>query len=521
MLLGCAGHRPLEQRDLGLARRADRRPSAQGADPAPEGTRALGALLGGLGPQLRDDQARRPALGGHDGGARRLRRRDDGGGPRRDRCGPGEDAARDGRRADRPPDGLPAPSGVRRAAGARPRARDRGRLRGDGRRPPGHPVRTRHGARHRRSHSRRHTQDLARGVRPRALRGGVQAMSKTQGTWGDEVAKRLEGMVALRRDFHRHPELSFTEQRTSHIIAERLTTAGLEVKTGIAKTGVVGILRGDTPGKTIAWRADIDALPLTETLRAPFTSGAPGVMHACGHDGHTAIAITLAEILAARRRELPGTAVFLCQPAEEILGGAQPMIDAGVLDNPHVEQVYGLHLTTTAPAGYVTARPGPARASADAFTVEVRGRGGHGAMPHLSVDPITTAANILLGMQNLVSREVPAQETAVLTIGQLVSGTKSNIIPDRAFMTGTLRAFDEGVRRQSLSRLEDYVSHIGQAYRTQATLKVDLGSCPTVVNHQAETDFMLRAAALELGEEAVGAGKLVMASDDMSLFLQA
>ena len=127
-------------------------------------------------------------------------------------------------------------------------------------------------------------------------------MSKTQGTWGDEVAKRLEGMVALRRDFHRHPELSFAEQRTSHIIAERLTTAGLEVKTGIAKTGVVGILRGDTPGKTIAWRADIDALPLTETLRAPFTSGTPGVMHACGHDGHTAIAITAAEILAARRK---------------------------------------------------------------------------------------------------------------------------------------------------------------------------------------------------------------------------
>jgi len=346
-------------------------------------------------------------------------------------------------------------------------------------------------------------------------------MSKTQPTWPEEVDKRLDALVTLRRDFHRHPELSFQERRTSEIIAERLHAAGLEVRTGMAKTGVVGVLRGDQPGRTVAWRADIDALPLTETLEAPFASGAPGVMHACGHDGHTAIAIMLAEIFAARRRELPGTTVFLFQPAEEILGGAKPMIDAGVLDDPHVEQVYGLHLTTTAPAGSVTARPGPAMASADGFTVEVRGRGGHGAMPHLSVDPITTAANILLGMQNLVSREVPAQETAVLTNGQLVSGTKSNIIPDRAFMTGTLRAFDEGVRRQILGRLEDYVSHIGQAYRTQATLKVDLGSCPTVVNHQAETDFMLRAAALELGEEAVGAGKLVMASDDMSLFLQA
>src|SRR5213594_193233 len=156
--------------------------------------------------------------------------------------------------------------------------------------------------------------------------------------WSREVDGRREGLVALRRDFHRHPELSFEEHRTAEIVAERLHAAKLEVRTGIARTGVVGVLHGDRPGRTIAWRADIDALPLTETLAAPFASGTPGVMHACGHDGHTAIAITLAEIFAARRRDLPGTAVFLFQPAEEILGGAQPMIDAGVLDNPRVEQ---------------------------------------------------------------------------------------------------------------------------------------------------------------------------------------
>jgi len=346
-------------------------------------------------------------------------------------------------------------------------------------------------------------------------------MEKTQPTWPEEVDKRLDALVAMRRDFHRHPELSFQERRTSEIIAERLHAAGLEVRTGIAKTGVVGVLRGDRPGRTVAWRADIDALPLTETLDAPFASSAPGVMHACGHDGHTAIAITLAEIFAARRRELPGTAVFLFQPAEEILGGAKPMIEAGVLDDPRVEQVYGLHLTTTAPAGYVSARPGPAMASADGFTVEVRGKGGHGAMPHLSVDPITAAANILLGMQNLVSREIPAQATAVLTIGQLVSGTKSNIIPDRALMTGTLRTFDEGIRRQVLDRLGDYVGHMGLAYRTHASFSVNLGSCPTVVNHPAETDFMMGAARLEVGADAVGVGQPVMASDDMSLFLEA
>ena len=160
-------------------------------------------------------------------------------------------------------------------------------------------------------------------------------------------------------------------------------------------------------------------------------------------------------------------------------------------------------------------------ASADGFSVEVRGRGGHGAMPHLSVDPITAAANILLGMQNLVSREIPAQETAVLTIGQFVSGTKSNIIPDRALMTGTLRTFDADVRRQILDRLSEYVGHMSQAYRTQASFSVNLGSCPAVVNHAAETEFMMQAAALEIGGASVADGQPVMASDDMSLFLEA
>src|SRR5580765_7428359 len=164
------------------------------------------------------------------------------------------------------------------------------------------------------------------------------AMAKTAIEWAQELDKRQDGLIALRRDFHRHPELSFQERRTAEIIAERLHGAKLEVRTGIAGTGVVGILHGDRPGRTIAWRADIDALPLTERLEAPFTSGRAGVMHACGHDGHTAIAIT--------RAEMAGTAVFIFQPAEEIIGGAAPMIEAGVLDDPHVEEVYGLHLTT-------------------------------------------------------------------------------------------------------------------------------------------------------------------------------
>src|SRR5881396_3826709 len=209
-------------------------------------------------------------------------------------------------------------------------------------------------------------------------------MKKTDPSWAREIDRRREDLVKMRRDFHRHPELSFEERRTAEIIAERLQAAKLEVRTGLARTGVVGVLHGDRPGRTIAWRADIDALPLTETLDAPFASGTAGVMHACGHDGHTAIAITLAEIMSARRAEVPGTAVFIFQPAEELLGGAKPMIEAGVLENPRVDEIYGLHLTTQIPAGKVMVRPGPNMASGDGFAVEITGRGGHGAYPHLS-----------------------------------------------------------------------------------------------------------------------------------------
>src|SRR6266511_352631 len=338
--------------------------------------------------------------------------------------------------------------------------------------------------------------------------------------WTQEIDRRREGLVTLRRDFHRHPELSFEERRTAEIIAERLHAAKLEVRTGVGRTGVVGVLRGDRPGRTIAWRADIDALPLSESLDLPFVSATPGVMHACGHDGHTAIGITLAEMLAARRREVPGTAVFLFQPAEEIFGGAKPMIDAGALDDPRVAEVYGLHLTTQAPVGQITVRPGPAMASADFFDVEIAGRGGHGAYPHLSVDPITVAANILLGMQNLVSREIAAQEPAVLTVGQILAGTKHNIIPATATMRGSLRTFNPTVREQIVERLGTFVSNIAKASQADVHVSFQGEGCPTVVNHAEHSAFVKQCALDELDSEAVEDGDIVMASDDMSLFLE-
>ncbi len=346
-------------------------------------------------------------------------------------------------------------------------------------------------------------------------------MSKTTLTWSEELSARHDDLVALRRDFHRHPELSNQEHRTAEIIAERLHAAGLDVRTGVGgSTAVVGVLHGDQPGRTIAWRADIDALPLTEILDAPFTSGTSGIMHACGHDGHVAIGISLAELLAARRAEMPGTAVLLFQPAEEVFGGARPMIQAGALENPHVEQVYGLHLTTQTPGGHVAVRSGPCMASADFFDIEVRGKGGHGAFPHLSKDPITVAANILLGMQNLVSREVAAKEPAVLTVGQIISGTKHNIIPVTATLRGSLRTFNAEVREQVMERLGAFVTNIAHAYEAEAHLSFADEGCPTVVNHDAESAFVHRCAVEEVGADCVGEADMMMGSDDMSLFLE-
>ncbi|MCH8888499.1 MAG: amidohydrolase [SAR324 cluster bacterium] len=350
-------------------------------------------------------------------------------------------------------------------------------------------------------------------------------MSKTTLSWKDEVASRAEGLIGLRRDFHRHPELSMAERRTAGVIAERLQAAGLEVRTGSeatgAETAVVGILHGERPGRTIAWRADIDALPLNEIPDLPFKSAVPGAMHACGHDGHAAVAITMAEILAARRGELPGTAVFIFQPAEETLGGAQRMIEAGVLDDPPVEKVYGIHLTTLLPAGQVGVRPGPVMASSDFFEVEVKGSGGHGAYPHLSIDPITAASHILIGMQDLVSREIDPTQPAVMTIGEIKGGNRHNIIPETAIMRGSIRAFDQQVRDQLVERLGAYASRMARAYRAEARVTIGGQCCPAVVNPEDEAGHVHRCAAGEIGEEQVTAPPPVMGSDDMSLFLQA
>lgn len=343
--------------------------------------------------------------------------------------------------------------------------------------------------------------------------------SKTALDLAEEIGRREPAMTDLRRDFHRHAELSMQEHRTAEVIAERLNAAGLEVRTGIGGTGVVGVLYGDRPGKTVMYRADIDALPILENKDRPYASINAEAMHACGHDGHTAISLTLADILSTRRSELPGTVVFLYQPAEETMSGAQPMIAAGVMENPHVDSVLGLHLINQFPTGKVVVRPGPNFAAADFLRIEVRGKGGHGAMPHLSIDPITVAAHIIVGMQDLISREISALETAVLTMGQIHSGTKDNIIPETAELQGTLRTFNNDVRAQLLERLGSFVTHIAAAYRAEAHLRVAGGIDP-VVNDGHVTGLVHQSAVTALGAGNVSEGIPIMGSDDMCYFLK-
>jgi amidohydrolase len=230
--------------------------------------------------------------------------------------------------------------------------------------------------------------------------------------------------------------------------------------------------------------------------------------------------VTLAEILAAHREAMPGPAVFLFQPAEETFSGAKPMVEAGALEDPHVDEVYALHLTTQSRVGWVQCTPGASMASADFFDITIRGVGGHGAYPHMSVDPITAAAQIVTGLQSLVSREVHALQPAVMTVGQVVAGSKHNVIPDEAVLRGSIRAFDAGVREQLIERLAAFAEETARAHRATATIDMCAESCPPSVNDEAATVRARTACESEFGRDNVGPGLPVMASDDMALFLQ-
>ena len=326
-------------------------------------------------------------------------------------------------------------------------------------------------------------------------------------------------LVAVRRRLHAHPELSMVEHDTSAFVAGELGKLGLdEVRTGIGITGVLGTLRGGKPGPVTLLRADMDALPITELNDVPYRSQSAGVMHACGHDGHVSILLAAARELAARRAEVPGTLVFCFQPGEEGHAGAKKMIDDGALENPHVDRTFALHLYSGLDAGKIGVRDGAFFASADEFDLTIRGKGGHGAMPQLAVDPIAAGAYVITAMQTIVSREVAPKDPAVITVGQFTSGTTFNVIPDEATMKGTVRSFDAAVRASMPERMRRVLDGLAIALRFDFDFAYHW-SYPPTVNAREINDVVRAVGRRELREENVVEHDIVMWAEDMS-FMQ-
>jgi amidohydrolase len=335
----------------------------------------------------------------------------------------------------------------------------------------------------------------------------------------DVSAPVLDEVVKLRRDFHMHPELGFEEIRTAGIVADRLKALGYEVRTGIGQTGVVGILRTKRPGRTILLRADMDCLPVHEESGVEFTSRENGKMHACGHDGHVAILLGAAQMIVERRDLLCGTIVLCFQPAEEGKGGAKAMIEDGVLKDPHVDKVYGLHLASLYPVGVVAVRPGPVMASSDSIEVTIRGRGGHGAAPHQTVDPILAAAHFVTSVQSVVSRSVDPIQPAVVTIGAIHGGTIHNVIPDNVTMLGTVRAFDADVRDQMKPRIEAVLKGCCDGAGADYDYNY-LWRYPVTVNNAAEAAYVADLAARTLGASRSVEFERTMGAEDFSFMLE-
>jgi len=327
-------------------------------------------------------------------------------------------------------------------------------------------------------------------------------------------------VVADRRHLHAHPELGFEEYETSRFVATRLRDLGLEVQTGIAQTGVVGLLRGGRPGKTVLLRADMDALPIEELNDVPYQSQRPGVMHACGHDGHTAILLNVARVLVERRDDLAGTIKFVFQPCEERPpGGAVQMIAEGVLEHPTVDAVFGLHLSQWLPVGIVAVRPGPMMAAADMFRLDITGKGGHAAAPHLSVDTALVAAQVLVALHTLVAREVKPIDPAVLTVGMIQAGTAPNIIPETALLRGTVRTFDKEVRQYMARRVAEVAQGVAGAMRAACVCTYEWGY-PAVVNNPVMADLVAGVAREVVGPERVTAFEPSMGGEDFASFLE-
>jgi amidohydrolase len=332
----------------------------------------------------------------------------------------------------------------------------------------------------------------------------------------DELAPRL---VAWRRELHRHPELGFEVHRTAAFVENRLRELGLDVRTGVGRSGVVGILRGPAAGPAVLLRADMDALPIQEVGGREYGSAVPGRMHACGHDAHTAMLLGAATLLASRRGELSGHVLLCFQPAEEGQGGGRAMIEDGVLDLAEVAGVFALHVWSQFPAGTLHVRVGPMMAAQDEFAARLVGRGGHGALPHQAVDPVVAASQAIVALQSVVSRSIDPTESAVLTVGTLQAGHAPNVIPAEARMEGTLRSFDARVRETLRRRVHDVLE--GTARASGCGLEFELRpGYPPVVNDAAAVERVRAAAGRVFGEANVHEARPMAAAEDFAYFLE-
>ena len=336
-----------------------------------------------------------------------------------------------------------------------------------------------------------------------------------------EADELLPELIEWRRDFHRNPELGFEEVRTAGVVAAHLQEQGLEVSTGVGKTGVIAMVEPDgveEGSETVMLRFDMDALPILEETGLPFASENPGVMHACGHDGHTAIGMGVAKLLARHRNELPGRVKLVFQPAEEGLGGASAMIEDGALDEPQPATSYGLHLWSRLPYKQVVVQPGPLWAAADIFTLTIRGQGGHGATPHDTIDATYVASQVVVALQSIVARNANPADTAVVTVGSFHSGTAGNVISEQAVLKGTMRSFEPEVRDLLRARLDEICAGVCQAMG--ATYEISMQSCvPPTVNSEAGALLMEAVANGVVGGENVAQIPPMMVGEDMAEFL--
>jgi amidohydrolase len=341
-------------------------------------------------------------------------------------------------------------------------------------------------------------------------------MKTITNTIAEDTAREL---VAVRRDLHQHPETAFEEVRTSGIVAERLRALGLEVRTGVAKTGVLATVRGAKRGKTVLLRADMDALPIHEENDTPYRSQVAGKMHACGHDCHTSILLGVAKELVRDAGELAGSVTLCFQPAEECGGGAEGMIAEGALADPRPDATFGLHVWQDLDLGTVGVTPGPFMAAVDEFTVTVRGKGGHGAMPHLSVDPIVCLAHMVTALQTIASRRASPFDEVVVSVTQMRAGTAFNIIPETAWMNGTVRVFDPALWEALPGHFERIVRGVAETFGCAVEIDFHRFNQPTV------NDPAMAALAREAAAEVVGAGNVrddvrTMGGEDYSAFLR-